>query len=224
MNTTAQQVPTSGAIFGGTPREMDKLLCHDLHHPASEEVDSYGSTTKTKAYDLYKNKSTSGTTNRTNMNSIELLPSIPIAATNVYHQYGGVNRDDPNLPLYALLAKKASPPDIDQQEFIRRSTFMLISLLKLFACIVWGIMYLVLNDRAASVMPFFYLCFVLSNFTYCALVEEGYERFVFVQLALILIFPMLVHLVLGGLQGSGGVMLWSFLSPVSQKCVSPLRQ
>lgn len=195
--------------------EMENLLSRGELHPDLEGA-QYGST-HSKTTDLDKSMSTSRRRRPITNRSKDSLVQMRLAAKNLYEQYdGSIDRDDPNLPLYALLAKKASPPDIDQQEFIKRSTFMLISLLKLCACIVWGLMYLALNDRGASVMPFFYLCFVLSNVTYCALVDDGYERFVIVQLTLILIFPMLVHLVLGGLQGSGGVMLWSFLSPVSE--------
>jgi hypothetical protein len=43
---------------------------------------------------------------------------------------------------------------------------------------------------------------------------RGYDLFVNAQLGLILLLPFAVHVALGGLERSGGVMLWSFLSPV----------
>jgi hypothetical protein len=43
---------------------------------------------------------------------------------------------------------------------------------------------------------------------------RGYDLFVNAQLGLILLLPFAVHVALGGLEESGGVMLWSFLSPV----------
>ena len=91
---------------------------------------------------------------------------------------------------------------------------MLISILKSFFCIVWGTLYYCLDEKSAAVMPLTYLCGVLSNFMLLMHSEGNYDRFVFYQLVLILVFPSLVHLVLGGLQASGGVMLWSFLAPL----------
>ena len=48
----------------------------------------------------------------------------------------------------------------------------------------------------------------------------GYNFFVTAQLALILLLPFRVHLALGDVDKSGGIMLWSFLcsvEPLSSK-------
>ena len=44
--------------------------------------------------------------------------------------------------------------------------------------------------------------------------DRGYETFVTCQLWLILMLPFAVHVALGGVEKSGGVMLWSFLCPM----------
>ena len=44
--------------------------------------------------------------------------------------------------------------------------------------------------------------------------RKGYDTFVTYQLALILLLPFAVHVALGGIEKSGGVMLWSFLCPM----------
>jgi len=44
--------------------------------------------------------------------------------------------------------------------------------------------------------------------------KKGYDTFVTYQLALILLLPFAVHVALGGIEKSGGVMLWSFLCPM----------
>ena len=44
--------------------------------------------------------------------------------------------------------------------------------------------------------------------------RDNYERFVIIQLILILLLPYMVHITIGGLRESGGVLLWSFLSPL----------
>jgi adenylate cyclase len=121
--------------------------------------------------------------------------------------------EDKELTFFNWLAIRASPIDTSPNDIIERSTFMLISTLKVCACIAWFCMYYILDEKRAALMPFFYFILVCAKFTFCV-VEGMYEIFVCLQLVLILVFPLLVHLALGGIYLSGGVMLWSFLSPL----------
>lgn len=135
----------------------------------------------------------------------------------VYHNFeGSLDRDDPNLPLYARLAIRGSTVDIDEREVIKRATFMLISLCTLGAGTMWCGMYVALGETTAAIMPMLYVLVLALALVLTSLTAGQYERFVLIQLGLLLILPMLVHLELGGLQASGGVMLWSFVSPVSR--------
>lgn len=64
-------------------------------------------------------------------------------------------------------------------------------------------------------MPFIYSVSMGSILTMCVCQSEGrYNIFVQCQLGLILLLPFAVHIALGGLEQSGGVMLWSFLAPL----------
>lgn len=90
---------------------------------------------------------------------------------------------------------------------------MLICMLKLAACIIWAAMFYFLGHPIACMCPITYYVGVSGAMTSLAF-EGAYETFVVTQLVLILLLPYMVHVALGGLQESGGVLLWSFLSPL----------
>ena len=118
------------------------------------------------------------------------------------------------------LAFRASSPDTSQKELIQRSTFLLLSVLTVGAGILWALMYVALKEWTAALMPVIYstsMSFILFTCICSANRGEGdkaYNTFVECQLALILILPFAVHVALGGVEESGGVMLWSFLCPM----------
>ncbi|KAL7534902.1 hypothetical protein ACHAXR_006148 [Thalassiosira sp. AJA248-18] len=120
--------------------------------------------------------------------------------------------------IWRRLALQASAPDTSQKELIQRSTFLIISTLTVGAGVLWGFMYVALEEWTAAFMPFIYstsmsvilftcICNASKN-------GRGYDTFVGCQLAMILLLPFAVHVALGGVEKSGGVMLWSFLCPM----------
>lgn len=117
--------------------------------------------------------------------------------------------------LWRRLALRASEPDTNQKELIRRSTFLMISAMTVGAGILWGLMYVVLEEWLAACMPFVYSLSIGTIFVACVCHNKNkYDFVVGCQLTLILLLPMAVHLALGGLEMSGGVILWSFLCPM----------
>ncbi|KAL7545291.1 hypothetical protein ACHAWF_008645 [Thalassiosira exigua] len=120
------------------------------------------------------------------------------------------------------LALRASSPDTSQKELIQRSTFLVISSLTVGAGLVWALMYVALEEYTAALMPIIYsVSMSLVLFTCicngggeAGMRYGGYETFANCQLALILLLPFAVHVALGGVARSGGVMLWSFLCPM----------
>lgn len=116
------------------------------------------------------------------------------------------------------LALQASTPDTSQKELIQRSTFLVISSLTVGAGMLWGLMYVALEEWTAALMPFIYSTSMSIILFTCICNSskngKGYDTFVNCQLALILLLPFAVHVALGGVEKSGGVMLWSFLCPM----------
>jgi len=123
------------------------------------------------------------------------------------------------------LAERASPPDTPTKELIRRSAFLAISTMTVFAGVLWALMYVSLGEYLAASMPVMYSACMGAVLVTCVCrpvmssAEDngggrGYDYVVNAQLGLILLLPFAVHVALGGVERSGCVMLWSFLSPV----------
>eukprot|EP00586_Coscinodiscus_wailesii_P001697 CAMPEP_0172487004 /NCGR_PEP_ID=MMETSP1066-20121228/15824_1 /TAXON_ID=671091 /ORGANISM="Coscinodiscus wailesii, Strain CCMP2513" /LENGTH=517 /DNA_ID=CAMNT_0013253325 /DNA_START=50 /DNA_END=1600 /DNA_ORIENTATION=- len=115
--------------------------------------------------------------------------------------------------IFYKLAVRASSSFTSQRELIKRSTFILMCSLTVLAGMIWGVMYALLDEKIAAIMPFLYSAINGASLASCT-IEGRYEMFVRIQLCLILLLPYTVHFALGGWQESGGVMLWSFLAPL----------
>lgn len=122
-------------------------------------------------------------------------------------------------------AEQVSPSDTPTKELIRRTTFLIISTMTVGAGVLWSLMYVYLDEYLAAVMPIIYsscMSLIMGSCTTrtfqsdsrCDCTIGGYTFFVNAQLLLILLLPFAVHIALGGVEKSGGVMLWSFLCPV----------
>jgi adenylate cyclase len=115
--------------------------------------------------------------------------------------------------LQKFVVKSSNEVDLPMQEIVKRSTFTLMCSLTVFAGMLWGTMYYALGELQAAPIPFLYSCCNGSALFLCK--GSGmYTAFVRIQLFLIFALPCAVHLSLGGLQESGGVVLWSFLAPL----------
>ncbi len=137
----------------------------------------------------------------------------------------GRNRNHPStLGPWRRLAERASPPDTPTKELIRRSAFLAISTMTVFAGVLWALMYVSLGEYLVALMPLIYSACTGAILVTCVCRPApssaddggggGYDYFVNAQLGLILLLPFAVHVALGGVERSGCVMLWSFLSPV----------
>lgn len=112
-----------------------------------------------------------------------------------------------------FVVRSSSEKDLPTQEIVKRSTFTLMCSLTVMAGMIWGSMYFALGELNAAPIPFLYSCCNGTTLFLCK--GPGmYTAFVRVQLFLIFALPCAVHLSLGGLQQSGGVVLWSFLAPL----------
>ena len=164
---------------------------------------STASSSLSASFNSSMNRSTSNISNKARCNP-----------DNIYEQYRHKSaRCDRQLYLWDKLAMRGSPPDTPPQELAKRATFMLICMMKLGACTIWGAMFWFLNEPYAALCPVTYYVCVSGSMSTLAF-EGKYDNFVIMQLALIFLLPFAVHIVLGGLVESGGVLLWSFLAPL----------
>ncbi len=128
--------------------------------------------------------------------------------------------------LWIRLAVKVSLPDTSQKELIHRSTFIIISTMTVGAGIIWSLMYVALEEYLAALMPIIYSIAMGIVLVICIFGGSGastatknvaggyYDYLATAQLVLILLLPFAVHVALGSVVKSGGVMLWSFLCPM----------
>ncbi|HET9588396.1 MAG TPA: hypothetical protein VFO91_06375, partial [Anaerolineales bacterium] len=104
--------------------------------------------------------------------------------------------------------------DRNDVEEVRLQKALLVagSFMFIFAGILWGILYILLGEPVAGTIPIAYAIISLLSVLLFGITRR-YHFFRSSQLALILILPFLVMVTLGGFVNSGGVILWSLLSP-----------
>ncbi len=111
------------------------------------------------------------------------------------------------------LAQRSSLPETPLNELIRRSAFILMSMLTCVAGLIWCLMYLYLGQPNAAFYPATYTILLSNCFVF--LTKQGrYHDIVVIQLMAILILPISLHIETGGVIKSGCVYIWSFLCPL----------
>ena len=117
---------------------------------------------------------------------------------------------------YALMlsSRVGADPDDSDDRRVQKSSLVIAAFMFIFVGALWGILYFVLGQPVAGVLPLSYALIsffstVVFHFT------RRYEAFVFSQLLLILFTPFLLMIALGGFVASSGVILWSVFSPLS---------
>jgi len=96
----------------------------------------------------------------------------------------------------------------DEETRHRKVQLVSACILVMPAGLFWGALYLAYGERAAAAIPIAYsvltLLFILFRLRH-------YEQFRWTQQALMLVLPVALQLTLGGIVGSGLVILWSFI-------------
>jgi guanylate cyclase len=111
------------------------------------------------------------------------------------------------------IARIGADPADDEDTRIQKSLLVLSSIAFIIAGIGWGILYILLGETIAGLIPLGYSIFsVLSLFLFG--LTHRYPPFRFSQLALILLLPFLLMLALGGFVVGSAVILWSLISPL----------
>jgi adenylate cyclase len=105
--------------------------------------------------------------------------------------------------------------DADDAEDLRLKKVQLVSSSAMLsgAAVLWGLMYLALGRPVSAAIPLGYsILSVISIWIFAR--RRHFRRFRTSQLALQLLLPFLLMLSLGGMIGSGGVVVWSVLCPL----------
>ncbi len=110
------------------------------------------------------------------------------------------------------LAIGADPADSTDERF-RKRLLVGVAILILPIAFVWGCLYWVIGEHAVALTPWVYLTgSVISLVVFARTRNFAFLRTV--QLLLILVVPALGMIMLGGLEESSSVILWSLLAPL----------
>ena len=114
--------------------------------------------------------------------------------------------------LPALKRIGISPEDNDETR-LQKSLLVITSILIGIAGIIWGLIYVLLNETAASFIPISYA--ILSAINIIILIfTQRFSFFRSFQLALTLLLPFLLMIALGGFIKGSAVILWGLLAPI----------
>jgi guanylate cyclase len=100
------------------------------------------------------------------------------------------------------LARAGALPGDADAERVRKATLMLFAYLTASAGLVWSGVYFLLGQPLAALIPLAYVLIATASLVH-VLMTRRYRAFRFVQLAAILLMPVLVQWSLGGFVASG---------------------
>jgi hypothetical protein len=132
---------------------------------------------------------------------------------------------DPELPsqgrwrgrLHALLERTAAVavlPDDPEEVRVRKASLILLVALIVPLSTVWVVTYAVLGLWWSAAIPLAYQ--VLSAIGLAALLRtKRFQRFVTVELFLMLLLPFVLQWSLGGFRASSAVAAWAFVAPMA---------
>jgi adenylate cyclase len=123
----------------------------------------------------------------------------------------------------AMLLKIGASFDDAQDIRLQKSLLVYGSILFIAAGALWGIVYLVLHQTRAAIIPLAYAMVSLLSVIHFALTHQ-YRFFRASQLVLILLLPFVLMAALGGFIDSSAVILWSFFSPLGALLFAEYKQ
>src|SRR6266540_4906403 len=119
--------------------------------------------------------------------------------------------------LHALLERTAAVavlPDDPEEVRVRKASLILLVALIVPLSTVWVVTYAILGLWWSAVIPLAYQ--VLSAVGLVALLRtKRFQRFLTVELSLMLLLPFVLQWSLGGFRASSAVALWAFAAPMA---------
>jgi signal transduction histidine kinase len=112
---------------------------------------------------------------------------------------------------------------VDEETRHRKAQLVFAYVLVMPAGLLWGGLYWAYGERAAAAIPVAYTVLTLADLAVLVRVRS-YEWFRRAQQALLFALPVALQLVLGGVVGSGLVILWSFLPVLASLLFGGVRE
>lgn len=104
---------------------------------------------------------------------------------------------------------------LQQSEPMKKSSYVMLCCLTEIVAMICSSTYYLSSHIAAAVSSFICSCLVGFSLLHCIRTDHQKQVFVSFHLFLILSLPFSVHFTLGGLQASGGIIIWAFIAPYS---------
>ena len=121
-----------------------------------------------------------------------------------------------------LAAIGLTDSDMEQQRLQKRLLVASSAMMSVLA-IIWGAVYLALDDVRSALIPLSYGLLSIISITLFARLRR-YQLFRSSQLGLSLLLPFFLSLSLGGFVGSSGVVMWSLTCPMGALVFAGARQ
>jgi len=115
--------------------------------------------------------------------------------------------------LFSRIAKIGADPNDADEVRLQKAILITSGLLNLLAAFFWGVVYILLDEWLAGLIPLSYCLISILSIVIFAHTRR-YLFFRITQPLLILLLPFLLMLALGGFINSSAVILWSLFSPL----------
>ncbi len=125
--------------------------------------------------------------------------------------------------LSSFLPRPGSSLDKPYVVHLERSILISGSVLVFTASAIWGVLFYMYGEYLASTISLGYTMLTLAGW-FSLGGDQRYRHFLLMQLLLGLAIPFTHFLILGGFWFSGGVIIWSLISPVGAMIFYPYRQ
>jgi guanylate cyclase len=114
---------------------------------------------------------------------------------------------------FAWVVRIGEDPNDDDAIRLQKSLLVVCAFPFVIAGVVWGLMYILLGEPLAGMIPLSYSVVSLLSIFHFGLTRR-YRFFRFSQLMLILLLPFLLMVALGGFVNGSAVILWALISPL----------
>ena len=115
--------------------------------------------------------------------------------------------------ILAWAVRIGADPQDDDEIRLRKSLLAICAFLFVLAGAAWGLMYILLGELQAGMIPLSYAVVSLLSIFHFGLTRR-YHLFRFSQLMLILLLPFFLMMTLGGFVNGSAVIIWALISPL----------
>ena len=115
--------------------------------------------------------------------------------------------------ILAWAVRIGADPQDDDEIRLRKSLLAICAFLFVLAGAAWGLMYILLGELQAGMIPLSYAVVSLLSIFHFGLTRR-YHLFRFSQLMLILLLPFFLMMALGGFVNGSAVIIWALISPL----------